>query len=198
MNYSEKINELREKKHQEGKYSIFDTDFSKKLKLNNTIFEIMSEWNEKCDIPTYTGDFLNTLTNDSKNIVAIHRIFVSDLHEEDNQIKSDMIADIAEHGLINKTSNELTPLKELEGFIKLVASYRNNDAVIIYSFPSEYIDENLLLNTPHVSKIYNFEGNTQRYNPEYIVGMILKNNNSLNTFLSREDMLNLKSNSKNR
>lgn len=204
----QKAEVLKEKKHMEGKFSIFDTKFAKNIEKNgysNYVFDVFEDWNERCNIPLEAGLELYKLSENPDQLLAIHRTHICDFHNENGSVKSNDVVDIANNGLINnghlssgaytevpEPSYTLSPLSDLSGFINLVASYKQNNAVIIYSLPSNCVNEDLeFINSESFKKIYNFDNGIVRIKPELIVGMILKNPNATDIFLTRDDMLNL-------
>lgn len=208
MNYNMKKNMYINKKLIQGKYSLFSTDISDKY-LNTDAeeiyFDVIKEWDEKCNLPVELGETLNRMSNDKNNIIAFSRVFISKLNCP-GIIISNEIYDIANHGLknnghinssgavqrINQPSNVLTPLINIEGWINLIGSYKGNNATILYSIPKKYItDDCYLKKDEYANSIYNFAENCTYIKPEFLIGMIIKNKDYPDIFLTREDMLQM-------
>ena len=204
------INQLKIQKNNEGKYSFFDAPFSKclydeKIIFDNKkiIFDIIYDLDQNCNISKELGDFLVNASNDTKNRMGIHRTKLYDLIIDNNIIYSDMLYDIAKKGIQNfghlssgvnekcpEPSRTLSPLYGITGFINLLSSYKNNNATIIYSFPSEFLNDEMdFTNSKYIKNIYNFEGGKPYIKPEYIVGTIIKNEHGLDIFLTHDEML---------
>lgn len=194
-----KISKIKLNKEKNDEYSLFDASF---VKLNDdnleTVYDILSGWDEVCKLPKDVGEFLDQISSDSENAVAIHRTRMF----EGNNI---LIESIAKDGLINNghvmssgadsgipdLNLTLTPLDGMSGFINLVGSYKDNNLTIVYSFPTNLVDKKTLefKNEDAVNQIYNFNGRAY-IKPEYIVGAIIKGKNGeLDKFITHDEML---------
>ena len=214
MNTKDKIKEIIKKKNAEGKYSLFSTDMAMKYMNSDSIdimFDIVNDWDQKCNIPIELGETLNKISSDERNLVAFSRVYFGELNFDEPLVQSEEIVDTATRGLknnghinssgmnqrLNSPSDALTSLVGLEGWIQLVGPYKGNNAVILYSFPSEFIDKECHFKDDRfASEVYDFDGNITRFKPEYMIGMIVKNKDVPDVFLTRDDMLNLNNNSK--
>lgn len=214
MDYNKEIKDAIIKKDKEGKYSIFSSDAFKKYINSDSIdiiFDIVREWDEGCNLSTELGEALNNISRDENNMIAFSRVYLAALDKETNIIKSDEIADIAKYGLENNghvnssaaiqkvihPSLKLSPFVGIEGWIQLIGSYKNNNAIILYSLPKQYVDEDCHFTSPNADKIiYNYsENGIPLIKPEYLIGMIVKNkDNAIDVFLTRDDMLGLENN----
>ena len=210
MDRLQEIKEKIQKKNAEGKYSLFSTDVVQKYVNSDSIdivFDIISYWDEHCNIPIELGEFLNSISSDERNLVAFSRFFIGTLDSKNpGEVKSNEIVDIASNGLknnghinssgahqeLNSPSDALTPLKGIEGWIQLVGSYKNNNSVILYSFPSKFIDSEChFKDNKFASEIYDFDDNIVHFKPEYLIGMIVKNKDAVDVFISKDDMITM-------
>ena len=196
-----KIQKEKLDKSKSGEYSLFDASFVKLTDDNmEIVYDILSGWDKECKIPKDVGEFLNQISNDPENAVAIHR---THMYEESNVL----IEKIAKEGLINNghimssgagggipsLSLTLSPLVGMTGFINLVGSYKNNNLTVIYSFPTNLVDKETLefKNDDAIKQVYDFK-NRVYIKPEYIVGAIVKGKNGeLDKFLTHDEMLSL-------
>ena len=133
---------------------------------------------------------------------------MADLQFDGQDVKINILSDIAENGLINnghlssgtnveisEPSLTLSPLKVFKGFINLIASYKDNNAVIIYSFPSELVNDECDFKSEKAKDIiYDMSGYKPHIKHEYIVGTIIKNPNGIDKFLTHDKMLKLSNN----
>lgn len=209
MNYMQEINSRIVSKNNQGKYSLFSTDACQK-QLNTSenvdlIFDIIDEWNDACNLPLDFGQFLNNMTRDNENLIAFSRVYIGEL-ETEGPVQSEEIVDIATNGLlnnghinssgvaqrVNSPSDVLSPLVGLAGWINLIGKYKNNNAVILYSLPKQYITDSCHFKDERYAKeIYNFDGNLTHIKPEYLIGMIVKNKDGIDVVLTKDQMLQM-------
>ena len=201
------INRIKEKNSQ-GKYSLFSTDTFKNC-INtpsmSIYFDILKDWDNDCNLPIELGEFLNEATRSNQDLVAFSRVYIGEL-KNNGEIASEEISDIATYGLINNghvnssganqelhsPSECLSPLYGIEGWINLVGRYKRNNAIILYSLPKKYIDNRCYFkDKSKANMIYNFSGNLTYIKPEFLIGMIIKNKDVPDLFLTREDMLQM-------
>ncbi len=210
MDYKNRIKKQIELKNSQGKYSLFSAkslaNYIRPSMVELT-YEVIKEWDESCNLPIELGEFLDNISLDENNIVAFSRVYISKLEEKEKIIESDEIVSIATDGLannghvnssgasqeVNSPSDVLSPLSGLEGWINIVGSYKRNNAVILYSIPSKIMDDTCHFTSNSASNyLYNYDKyKVPHIKPEFLIGMIVKNNGAPDLFLTRDDMLNM-------
>lgn len=210
MDYNEKIKNSIMKKNMSGRYSLFSAESLKKYLKPDMIeltYDVIKEWDERCNLPIDLGKFLDKISMDQNNIIAFSRVYISKLEEKEKIIESDEIVSIATDGLannghvnssgasqeVNSPSDVLSALKSLEGWINLVGSYKKNNAIILYSIPSKIMDDTCHFTSYTAANyLYNYDKNkVPHIKPEFLIGMIVKNNGAPDLFLTRDDMLHM-------
>ena len=85
----------------------------------------------------------------------------------------------------------MTPLVGLTGYINLVAPYKENDTVIFAVFPKDLVDEDgQLVNGHQYSDIYDLSEKHPRIKSEFMLGALLKKDNSLDEFYTKDEIIN--------
>lgn len=162
------------------------------------INEIITTWDQYCNLPRDVGEFINREMSDESKVLAIHRTNIGPINDyRENRI----LNSIMENGLINmghgmqgafvatpSLTLTTTPLSFLEGLINLIGSYKGNNAVILLSFPADEVDDKLDFKVDS-TMIYQKSGNTNYIKPEYILGAIIKKDHELDEYHTREDIL---------
>ena len=207
-----KIELIREKAHINGKFSMFDTNYAKEvinedISYNSlkTIFDNLNSWEDDCNIPYEVGESLNTFAKD--NTVMIHRTNLGLNTNQKGLEYNESLVSIMRDGLKNyghlnaggggaiingapPLTLTMTPLEGLSGFINLLGPYKSNDTIIITAFPKELVDKDGNLVKGHdYSEIYDFDENIPKVKNQYIVGAIIKKENSLDEFYTRDYIL---------
>ena len=175
----------------------------KKIDLLTMVDDICSNWMRYCDIPYEAGMKLNEMAMDPDVSIGVHRTFIPDLNADDC-LSSDIVRGIIENGLHNmghlnvggsvgdkpSLTLTLTPLESIEGFLNLVAPYKNNNITVITKFPTDLVDKDLhLLDENRIDELYYQDMNTTTVRPEFIYGIIIKRVGEVSTFYTREELL---------
>ena len=223
MTRKEILNEIEVKINKakvHDKYSIFMYDCIKKVFYDNRndstkleiLYDTLNSWEDYNNIPYDIGFLLNSLEQDKKNTVAIHRTRFE--YKNINNFPYDSkLVDIMTNGLINYGHNNaiggsaflntipnlsltMTSLEGISGIINLVASYRSNNTTIIMVFPNNLVDSELGIKNNKENEIYDYKNKKYYVKPKYIIGALIKNNNNLDKFYSKDEILNKIYNSK--
>lgn len=180
--------------------------------------EVIDGWDDYCKLSYEEGMSLDKLIEDPNYVVAIHRTNLDLDRDKKGLTTSDGLQSIMTKGLINfghanatgggaylntvpEISLTMSPVDGLGGYINLVSNYKNNDTVILAAFPKAKFDENSVLISGLVDKnlnivngltetIYDTTDRFPKIKPEYIIGAILKKNNGLDEFYTREEIIN--------
>ena len=223
-----KINEQKAKKelleeakkrinlsNQRGKYSFFENPYAKKLLrgiYNNcdyeqmhSIFDIISTWDNACNLSIETGNYVEQLCNQPDRVVAIHRSNIGELSNENGVLINSNVLEILQRGLQNlghsnvganigipHPSLTVTPLADFTGFVNLFASYKNNNITVLLSFPKQYVaDDCSFNNINQADYIYNYVNNIPFIKPEYIEAIIYKNNDGFDLCYKKDEILEI-------
>ena len=216
----EDIENIKAKALEDDRYSIFNSfavkDMLNKTITSDDlkyVFDLVNEWDLKCNLSYEVGVSLNYLA--SKCSVYIHRTNLGiDKNYEgipnNDALNSIMVNGLENHGHANAVGgsaflNELPDLGltmsylgDLTGWINLIGSYKVNDTIIIAAFPKEYVDNNGIKRTDakgvETKKYYEYIYDTSKLVPriktDYLVGAVIKGNNKLWQFHSRERIIN--------
>ena len=203
--------------HKNGRYSFFENDFAKEyfegcMKLNDfdryiTLYNMVEGWDDVCNLSLETGEYISSLwREDVDKIPAIHRVNVGEIKLDGTVPTNSNLLSIMRDGLINNghamqgalvkgapdISLTATPLDSFTGMINLLASYKNNNVIVILQFPRLLVDKDLKFTTPGAANtIYNKEDNIHIIKPEYVLGAIIKREDGLDEFYSREQLLSV-------
>ena len=202
-----KIELIKQKDNLKGKFSLFDSSFareffSKDLEYNKRkyFFDLINDWDEKCNIPYNIGISLDRIAKD--NTVMIHRTKL----DIDNDVENnENLQNIMNNGLRNyghgnavggsafvddpSLTLTMTPLKGISGWINLLSSWHENDSVIIAAFPKELVkDDGEFANDKSASMIYDYNGKIPSVKSEYLVGVIIKKEDTLDEFYTRDEI----------
>lgn len=204
-----KMKKMKLQKQKDGKFSLFDTSFGKNALKSDIEMDLLLDWDRYCNITPEVGKFLDELASNPRNSVAIHRTKTFIEKDNENNYHSKILDSISKSGLKNgghlmssaaysKVPNlglTLSPFVGLSSFLQLIGSYKDNNVVVIYSFPSNLVDKKTLdfKNKDAINKIYDF--NSEVYvKPEYMIGAIIKNSeNNLDEFFTRDEILEMNS-----
>ena len=206
-----KIHIIIEKAQLDGRFSLFMSNFFQKIvnECNSYsglkyYFIFVEQWDKECNIPLEIGKQIDKLT--FENIVMIHRTRLS----LDNKLDNEAIYNMMNEGLTNyghandagvaivnqgipSLTLTSTPLNSLTGYINLLSSYRGSNAIILMSFPKEYLNEDgRVINTSIFDKIY-YKNDGESYykiKPEFMYGLLLKNESGKFDFYSKDQLLN--------
>lgn len=215
----EKVEAHKRDAHINGKFSLFDAKFSKDAFSGNNSYDYLNwhydlllDWDEKCNLPYEIGVSLDKLAED--NTVMIHRTRL-DLDSDSSGLDcNDSLYSIMNDGLKNyghanavgggaysdlppSLTLTMTPLTGTAGYINLLASYHSNDAVIISAFPKDLVDSTgEIINNPTYDQVYDLSEYPPRVRKGFMVGAILKKNNGLDEFYTRDEIIDSYNNSK--
>ena len=210
----EKVKLMIEKAISEDRFSFFEftevhDTLEKVASLNDYdryefFFDIAKVWDENFKFSRETGNYINEICKNSEDdVLAIHRGNLGLIEYLNGNPKNDNVNDILTKGLINNghamqgAYNEIpslalttTPLNGLSGLINLVASYKNNNAIVVLKFPREYVDEELsFVSEESHNKIYNKDGIISYIDPSYIMGIILKDEDGVFKIYDKDELL---------
>jgi len=213
----EKIELYRKNAHNEGRFSLFDAKFaidvfSKNLKYSQLkyMYNLISEWESKCNLSYELGIWLEKLAID--NTVMIHRANLGlDINDEglkyNENLYNIMNDGLKNYGHLNalgggaissKPSSltlTMTPLEGLSGYINLVSSYKSNDVIIVVVFPKNMVNnDGQLADGVSYSDVYDLSEKYPKIKKEFMIGAILKKNNGFDEFYTRNEIVNVKDN----
>ncbi len=202
-----KIELIKQMDMLKGKYSLFETTFAKEFfakdldyKKREYFFDLIKGWDEKCNIPYNIGVSLDRISND--NTVMIHRtkLDIDNDVENNKKLQSIMSNGLYNYGHGNAVGGSafieeppltltMTPLKGIPGWINLLSSWHENDSVIIAAFPKELVNKDgEFTNNKSASMIYEYNDKIPCIKSEYLVGAIIKNQNTLDDFYTRDEI----------
>ena len=214
-----KIDICRLKAHNNGRFSLFDAKFaidffSKNLNYGKlkSYYDFILDWDEMCNLPYEVGIMLDKLT--ANNTVMIHRTNLNlDVNSEGLTI-NDALYNIMYDGLKNyghlnagggvsfnskppSLTLTMTPLVGLTGYINLVSSYKSNDVIVVVTFPKDKVNsDGEIVDDSKIADVYDLSETYPRVKREFMVGVILKKNNKLDEFYTRDEIINAKDNTK--
>ena len=157
-----KVNTIRVKAKQEGRFSLFHTEFisqkifsAKNYKTAKYIYDIVLEHDKDCNISYKTGILIDKIIQSKEFVVGIHRENLNLNSDIRGITSSKQLDDIIENGLPNSvhiSSNDssssvpliskvVTPIVGLAGYINLVSLDKKNDSIILLAFPKIKEDE---------------------------------------------------------
>lgn len=152
------------------------------------------------------GEYLNSLMSDPNTTLAIHRTNVGPIDKIYGMPNNTIIDSIITEGLINNghamqgsykenpsLSLTTSPLVSFGDLINFFSKYKNNNVIVILQFPKELVDDQLDMNNP--DQIYNREGTIHYIKPEFIKGIVVKEDNQ-DKLYKVEDLLKVKNNTK--
>lgn len=213
-----KIETYKLKAHNNDKFSLFDASFAKELfsrkdtnyRSLESIYEMISSWEEKCNIPYDFGVALDQVA--SEEVVMIHRTNLNFDKDSEGLQNNDVLYNIMNDGLVNTghlhssgtitngasdLTLTMTPLKGLSGYINLVSSYKSNDTTIIAAFPKDLVDEDgHIKDMSRCCEIYDVVNDQLAVKPKFLRGAILKKNNGLDEFYDQQEILQVMENNK--
>lgn len=215
----EKIKAHRDDAHKNGRFSLFDAKFSIDVFSKEAsydylrwTYEMISEWDKLCNLSYEAGISLDKLAND--NTVMIHRARLDlDTNSEglacNEALHSIMNEGLKNYGHMNAIGGgafsvsppsltlTMTPLKGMAGYINLLSSYHSNDAIVVAAFPKELVNsDGEIINNPTCDKVYDLSGFPPKVRREFMIGTILKKNNGLDEFYTRDEIVNSFNNTK--
>lgn len=206
-----KVMEMQKLKIEHGVYSMFNsyvglelmkTDDYRKL---NYLFRLFCDIDKRAKIPHEVGKLIDSYVESPDFVVAIHREKIFSGDEKNEESKYGYLIDILKNGQFNNghfegvnenapsPSLSVTPLKQLGDYVNLFSNYKNNNCTIVYAFPSTLVSEDCqLLNENAIEEVYNIDSNKYRFKPEFIIGILVKQNNGPDIFYTRDELLDLK------
>ncbi len=167
-------------------------------------FNVAKNWDDNFKFSRETGNYINEICKNSEDgVLAVHRSNLGPIEYLNGNPQNDNVNDILTMGLINNghamqgaydevpsLTLTTTPLDGLTGLINLVASYKNNNAIVILKFPKEYVDEELsFVSEESYKKIYNKDGIISYIDPSYIMGIILKDEDGVFKIHDKDELL---------
>lgn len=212
-----KIDLIKENAHNKGKFSLFDAKFAEDIFNKNTnydylnsMYDILKSWEDSCNLPYNIGISLDRMTSD--NVVMFHRTNLGLDREKSGLEYDENLLSIMRDGLKNfghlgsgGASNDnripldltMTPLNGITGYINLVGSYKSNDVIILAVFPKKFVkDDGEVVNESNYSDIYDLDDITPKVKKEYMLGVILKKDNGLDEFYTRDEVISAFANKK--
>ena len=210
-----KIYEIIGKDLLDNKYSLFSFDIVKDYlrkaqDLDNYnaysyLFRILYKKNSVATISLSTGEYLNNLLKNCNGVLGIHRTYVGKIDYIDGIPTNINLSDILNNGFINnghlssgvvsdnpEINLALSPFYSIDGIIFLVSSYKNNNCIILFQFPEEVVDKDLLFKIDP-SDFYTSGDNC--ISLEYILGVLVKEENKI-TFYDKDQIISVKEFSK--
>ena len=209
----EKIELERKKAYNEGRFSLFHTRFAmeKLSQLNNYkdlkyFYDILEGHDSDCKISYKIGLSIDRILSD--NTVLVHRTNLSLDRDVIGLPQSEELYCIMKDGLKNyghlnaygggaslnsvpSLSLTSTPLVGLAGYINLISSYKDNDTVILMSFPKTLVnDQGDIVDSSYNGEVYNLETNPPTVKPKYILGAIIKKDGKLDEFYLKDEIIN--------
>ena len=209
----EKVETIKEEAKRNGRFSLFHTDcigsrFDKNKSYDGMkyLFDLVEGWDKYCNLSYNNGISLEGFVNDPSIVVGVHRTNLNIKKDENGFPVSTGLDKIMSEGLINyghanaygggaftsipAISLTMTPLKGLEGYINLVGSYHNNDAIILAAFPRELVDDDCdIIDNSRASEIYKISTFWSTIKPEYLMGAIVKNKDGYDEFFTRDEII---------
>ena len=204
--YKKIIEAKRKQCDLEGRYCMFDNPYASRLVQKpkggldehfEDRFEIVSDITDNCRLSKDTGEYIERLISEEDKTLLIHRTLLYD----DNQVNNILTEGLFNNGhafvgggRMETPSPTLTttPVSSLGGFINLFSNYKDNNYVFLLQVPKEYINEDGnfvdLDSSPYY--VYDMSGTIPRFKPEYVIGIIKKNDNGLDRYYSKEEILN--------
>ena len=215
----EKIKVHRNDAHKKGKFSLFDAKFSMDIFSVDTNYdylkwnyEMILDWDKMCNLPYEVGISLDKLANE--NVVMIHRANLELDTNRKGLICNEALHSIMNEGLKNyghmnamgggafsaippSLTLTMTPLTGIAGYINLLSSYHSNDAIVIAAFPKELVNiDGEIIDKSTYDKIYDLSEFPPKVRREFMVGTILKKDNCLDEFYTRDEIVNSFDNTK--
>ena len=212
MLLKEKVKIRRNAAHKKGRFSLFDAKFATdifskgtKYEYLNLSYDMISGWDEICNLPYDVGVSLDRLANDST--VMVHRTRLDLDRDSQGLTCNEVLHSIMDEGLKNyghmnavgggAFSSEppsltltMTPLTGISGYINLLGSYHDNDTTIIAAVPKELVDSKGYVNkNVPWDKVYDLSEYPPKVKREFMVGAILKKNNGLDEFYTRDEIV---------
>ena len=210
-----KINKIKEEietwknnLHNQGKFSLFDAKFAQdRLESFNDLenykyfSSMLFGWDKMCNLSYTFGKNLDKLANE--NAILIHRTNLMLDKNMSGIPSSEILYKIMKEGLRNlghlssggyssmpALSETTTLLENIHGYINLITPYKDNDTVILLSLPKNMVnEEGNLINSEDYEKICDVAPGYAAIKPEYILGAILKKENALDEFYSRDEII---------
>ena len=200
---------------QDNRYSFFEfievEEILKKCERLNDyekyeyFYSLFLNWNNESQLSRNAGELINRLMQDKTKTIAIHRTYLGEIETRNDTPTTFLLDSIMENGLLNNgqlsqgasvglpsLTLTTTPISKLGDLINIVASYKGNNGTILLSFPRELVDEDLSFKNNSENTIYDIDTNSYTVKPEYILGVIIKQNGKLDEFYTREQLLNSK------
>ncbi len=210
-----KINKIKEEietwknnLHNQDRFSLFDAKFAQDrlgsfndLENYKYFSSMLFGWDKMCNLSYTFGKNLDKLANE--NAILIHRTNLMLDKNMSGIPSSEILYKIMKEGLRNlghlssggyssmpALSETTTLLENIHGYINLITPYKDNDTVILLSLPKNMVNEyGDLINKEDYTKIYDVTPGYAAIKPEYILGAILKKENALDEFYSRDEII---------
>ena len=207
------IEKIKKEAQDNGRFSFFHTQYAedlfKKVKIYKDLkffYDLFKEHDENFKIPYEVGMNLDKLIHEKQ--VFIHRTNL-DMNISGPDIGNNvLLTSIMEEGLANNghafavgggaysddpppLRMTMSPLGDVEGYINLVSPYKDNDTIVIAAFPKDIIDMEGEP-TRNYSDIYDLSQFPPKVKTEYMVGAIIKKDEGLWDYYSRDEILKLK------
>lgn len=168
-------------------------------------YDLCKEWDEVGSIPLKLGMSIESLINDERIVLGVHRTYDNSIYVDDEQtLNCGFVNNIFQEGLKNygdlssgipsydvpEPNKTITPITNiLDAVICLKSSYKNSNASILIALPNEYVDNDLEIIGNHANKIYYINDNTYTIRPDYLLGLIYQKE-GICTYYSKDKVLN--------
>ena len=215
LKFKLQIYEIINKDLANDKFSLFEFDvvkafFREAQDLNNYdaylyMFNAIRGWNDSSNINRETGEYLNNLMKEKQGVLGIRRTNTGGFEYINGIPTNGELQDIMNNGVINNghlssgvvsdnpdLNLALSPFYSIDGIIFLVSSYKDNNSIILFQFPEEVVDKDLLFKIDP-SDFYTSGDNC--ISPEYILGVLVKEENRI-TFYDKDQIMSVKDFSK--
>lgn len=191
-----KIDIIRNAAHQDGRFSLFDANFSKELFEGLTKYDVFKDyfnlingWDKECKLSLEDGIELDKEA--TENTILVNRVNLYLDKSSEGIPYNDVLLDHMKNGITNNGQVAQgaisygypsltvfsTKLEGLSGYINLLAFYKNNDTIFLMRLPKQFVnkDGNVVDNSVNDEIYYQIEGeNKYRIKPDYTYGVILK------------------------
>ncbi len=191
----------------------YDRPFFKKDKENieraEWFIDYFTNWDKLSNIPIDVGEQLMGMIEDPNFNIGIHRTNLGILNADrpiNEALTSIMTDGLRNYGHTNvgarvekpDVSLTVSETSVLSAYPMLVGSYKDNNATVILSFPKDLVDDGMnIVDYSRYDEIYDMsEDGVPTIKPKYIVGVLIKNNNDLDRYYTRDEIISLNSEKK--
>lgn len=192
------IEEYKKRSVEEQKYFLLASESAQKnlnkaksFKSYEYLFNLYKEWDDYGSIPLEIGQYFESIINNPKYNIGIHRTGGFGTIKLDDVYNSNLLRKIFSEGLKNygdassgahidgliqpkKTISMISSM--LNAVILLKTHYKDSKGAIITVFPSEFVNLEGEIISDKSDVYYLTEDKTLTIKPEYLVGFISENN----------------------